>query len=262
MGIATVWEDYLSNSSRFLPLLLASVLVLAACSSRSLSLSEPTLPAPLLTPLPLRVGIKYSPEMHDFTHREDLLQAQQWTISLGAANKLLYDQIFKAMFRETVFLSEEQSPEAAGVDILIRPSVEAFEFALPQQSRSETYTVWIRYRLRVFDRSGTEIANWPVSAYGKSGAGKFDGNKAIQRATALAMRDAAALVSMRFASETGLLNRAANGESEEPAPNTNEALVDDVTSTLDETVRADNSAGGTSATPDISSAEKLRNDQG
>ncbi len=250
-------ESSLRSLARSLLIGTASLLAFTGCTSKSLTLSEPTLPVPLLDPIPLRVGIKYSPEMHDFTHHEELLANQKWTISLGEANKLLYDQIFKAMFDETVILGPDDSPQLAGVDLMIVPSVEAFEFALPQQSRTETYTVWIRYRLVVYDKAGEEIANWPVSAYGKSGAGKFDGNKAIQRATALAMRDAAALVSMRFISETGLLKSTLKG-SEEINP---DALVNDQ-GLLPGDSQDELNAGGSGQSPDIRDAEKFRNDQG
>ncbi len=230
--------------------------LLAGCTSTSMELREPTLPAPLLEPIPARVGIKYSPEMHDFTHREELLANRAWTISLGAANRLLYDQIFTAMFDEVVFLEEEDDPRLAGIDYLIRPSVEAFEFALPEQSRSETYTVWIRYRLRVFDDAGDEIGNWPVSAYGKAGAGRFEGSKALQRAAALAMRDAAALVSMRFAKEIGF-----GGEAEGEAAPAAEQLAESDTAAAAPAAPENGTVGGAPAAGQPAS-EKFRHDPG
>ena len=222
-----------------------------------MTLQEPTLPVPLLDPIPIRVGVKYSPEMHDFTHREELLANQQWTIHLGAANRLLFDQIFNAMFDEVIVFDDGQDPAAAGIDLLIKPSVDAFEFALPQQSRSETYTVWIRYRLRVFDNAGKEIANWPVSAYGKAGAGRFEGTKAMHRAAALAMRDAAALISLRFAKEIAI---GKDGQFIETAPPA-EKLAESA-----ETTGTQSAGPGPEAAPGDEEAhansEKFTNDQG
>ncbi len=189
---------------RPVPGVLVLTLLISACSSQNLTLTEPELPRPLIEQLPLRVGVQYSEEMHDFTHHEELLANQEWTVRLGDANKKLYRQIFNAMFAEVLEIEKGTDTDALGVDLVIHPRVEAFEFALPQQSRTEAYTVWIRYRLTVFDPAGDELATWPVNAYGKAAADRFEGSKAIQRAAALAMRDAAALVTMRFARETGI----------------------------------------------------------
>ena len=181
-------------------------LAISGCSSQ-VALDDPGLPEPLLTQLPLTVAVRYSAEMDDYSYEEEVLGRERWTIRLGAANKLLFRHLFDAMFSEVVELGPGSAPEDAGVDALIEASIEAFEFALPAQSRTDAYTVWIRYRLRVFDAEGAEISNWPISAYGKAASeSNFGSGDALKRAAVLAMRDAAAMVGMRFARETGLGN--------------------------------------------------------
>lgn len=246
-------------SARFATLSIFVALLASGCSSQTMTLEQPTLPAPLLDSIPLRVGVKYSPEMHDFTHREELLANQQWTIYLGSANKLLFDQIFAAMFDEVIVLGDDQDPNAAGVDLLIKPSVDAFEFALPQQSRSETYTVWIRYRLKVYDNSGEEVANWPVSAYGKAGAGRFDGTGAMKRAAALAMRDAAALVSLRFAKEISI---GKDGKFMETAPPTEKLAESGESAGTAAAVAPPVEEEPVDGVSDGTNSEKFTNDQG
>lgn len=198
-------------------------LLLSACSSQNLALSEPQLPKPLIDEIPLRVGVQYSEEMNDFTHHEELLANQEWTVRLGDANKKLYRQIFSSMFSEVLEIEKGDDPQALGIELVIHPRLEAFEFALPQQSRTEAYTVWIRYRLAVFNPEGEELASWPVNAYGKAAADRFEGTKAIQRAASLAMRDAAALVSMRFATETGIGATGLRAEPEQLAAENSES---------------------------------------
>ncbi len=51
---------------------------------------------------------------------------------------------------------------------------------------------------------GNEVANWPVSAYGKSQTASFSGSQALQRAAILAMRDAAALMIIKLDEMTGI----------------------------------------------------------
>ena len=61
-------------------------------------------------------------------------------------------------------------------------SIDAFEFSTPEQSSTEAFAVWIRYRLKVFDRDGKLTSNWPVAAYGKSQTTTMGGSAALQRA--------------------------------------------------------------------------------
>ncbi len=197
-----------------------AALVFTGCSSQ-VALTNPALPEPLLNQLPLKVAVRYSPEMSRYVHEEEVLGRQKWTINLGAANKLAFQHLFESMFTEVVEVDADTNVEAVGADALIETSIEAFEFALPSQSRSDAYTIWIRYRLRIFDGEGTEISNWPIAAYGKAGSeGMFSADEALARAAVLAMRDAAAMIGLRFARETGLGDPGGNGM---PGPEPEEA---------------------------------------
>ncbi|MDH4255688.1 MAG: hypothetical protein OEX13_14345, partial [Gammaproteobacteria bacterium] len=83
------------------------------------------------------------------------------------------------------------------------------------QSQTDAFAVWIRYRIKIFDRQGTQIANWPISAYGKSQTSTFGGDEALRRAAVLAMRDAAALIIMQMDKTTGISSLAkANAQSD------------------------------------------------
>jgi hypothetical protein len=121
----------------------------------------------------------------------------------------LFQQLFGFMFEEVTILSSEDDPDQFDFDALIEPSIDAFEFSVPNQSKTEAFAVWIRYRLKVFDSDGDLVANWPVSAYGKSEAETFSGSQALQRAAILAMRDAAAIMIMKLDEATGISQIAA-----------------------------------------------------
>ncbi len=197
-------ERRLTGRSPAIVALLLAALALSGCASQ-VALEDPGLPDPLLVQLPLKVAVRYSAEMENYRHEEEVLGGQKWSISLGSANKILFNHLFDSMFEEVVEVGPDTDVTTTGADALIEASVEAFEFALPAQSRSDAYTVWIRYRLRFFDAEGKEIANWPFSAYGKaSDAGMFGADEALAKAAVLAMRDAAAMIGLRFARETGL----------------------------------------------------------
>jgi hypothetical protein len=124
-------------------------------------------------------------------------------------------------------LGPDDDAGTLAIDALIEPSIDAFEFSVPSQSKTESYAVWIRYRLKVYDNAGDMYANWPLSAYGKSEQFGLTGDEPLKRAAILAMRDAAALMIMNLDKSTAisaLKDRpaiavaSAKPAAEEPAP--------------------------------------------
>ena len=94
----------------------------------------------------------------------------------------------------------------------MQPNVEAFEFSLPRHSRSEQYAVWISYTISVYGPDGDLRTRWPVKAYGEVDARRFKGNLTMQKATVLAMRDAATIVIDSLHRDTGF-RRAVMGQT-------------------------------------------------
>jgi len=177
--------------------------LLAGCGS-NVVLEPPTIPVPLTEKIHASVGLRMPEEFHQFVHEEEIIGREEWSIDLGSSNAVLFEQLFGYMFDKVAILTADDDPEQFGLDALIEPSIDAFEFSVPNQSKTEAFAVWIRYRIKVFDDEGDQVANWPVSAYGKSQTASVSGTKALQRAAILAMRDAAALMIMKLDDATGI----------------------------------------------------------
>ena len=143
-------------------------------------------------------------EFEHFVHEEEVIGREEWSIDLGSSNAALFEQLFGFMFEEVTILKPGDDPDQFVFDALIEPSIDAFEFSVPNQSKTDTFAVWIRYRIIVFDSDGDQVANWPVSAYGKSESTTLRGTQSLQRAAILAMRDAAALMIMKLDEATGI----------------------------------------------------------
>ena len=192
----------------------AIVAIAGGCGSQ-VSIDDPTIPDPLIDKLPMKVGGRYPEAFDHFVHEERVVGKEKWTIDLGASNRLLFTQLFSSMFTEFVVVDADTDIRDLGLDALIEPSIDAFEFSVPKQSQTEEFAVWIRYRIKIFDGEGNQVANWPISAYGKSQTTFFTGDAALRRAAVLAMRDAAALVIMQMDKATGIskLNAARNEAS-------------------------------------------------
>jgi hypothetical protein len=194
---------------------------LAAGCSSSVAFQAPTIPTPLVEKIPMSVGLRMPGNFEHFIHQELVFGREEWSIDLGRSNAALFEQLFSHMFASVKVLSENDDPNLLPLDALIETSIDAFEFSTPDQSNTEAFAVWIRYRLKVYDREGKLFSEWPVSAYGKSQTTTMGKSQALQRAAVLAMRDAAALMVMKLDEETQI-STLINKPATQPAPVSNE----------------------------------------
>lgn len=189
--------------------------MLGACSKTIVV--DSNFPEPVVPPLPLKIGVHYEEEFSNYSFKEELPNDVEWAFELGDANTELFDGIFASLFDITKTVAGTGGADAsyASLDAVIVPGIDAFEFSLPRQSRSDQYAVWIRYNLRVYLPSGVLITSWPVSAYGQSDARTFGAGAAMEEAVIRAMRDAAASVIMGFAEESKI-KETLLGDDEDP----------------------------------------------
>jgi len=175
--------------------------LVAGCGA-NVAFQAPTIPTPLVEKIPMSVGLRMASDFEHFIHQEKVFGREEWSIDLGRSNAALFEDLFAHMFTGVRVLSADDDPQLLPLDALIETSIDAFEFSTPDQSNTEAFAVWIRYRLKVYDSEGKLISEWPVSAYGKSQTTTLGKSQALQRAAVLAMRDAAALMVMKFEQET------------------------------------------------------------
>lgn len=207
--------------------------LISGCAGSNVKLQIPTIPTPLIHQIPATVGLRMPENFYHFVHEEQVFGREEWSIDLGGSNAALFTQLFGYMFQNVIVLNDSDDPKALAIDALIEPSIDAFEFSVPNQSKTDSFAVWIRYRIRVFDFDGNEVANWPVSAYGKSQTSSISGSQALQRAAILAMRDAAALMIIKLDEMTGI-SKLAESRAATAVPVATETVDAAETSALEE----------------------------
>ncbi len=178
-------------------------LIMAGCGA-NVVLDSPSIPTPLIVKIPASVALRIPAEFENYIHEEEVIGREEWSINLGRSNAALFTQLFGYMFDKVTVIGPDDDATLLDIDALVEPSIDAFEFSVPNQSKTESFAVWIRYRINVFDKDGIEVASWPVSAYGKSQTTTMGGSDALRRAAVLAMRDAAALMIMQLDKSTGI----------------------------------------------------------
>lgn len=193
--------DHLT-ATRYLTSAAVLISLMAAGCANTVTVEEPTIPKPHFDKLPLDVALRIPDEFNNFVHEENVLGRETWTIELGAANAEFFKQLFGFMFDNVTVLGPDDNARDYTFDALIEPTIEGFEFSVPNQSKTESFAVWIRYRMQIYDSVGTSASNWTVSAYGKSQKEGMGGSKSLRRAAILAMRDAAALILLQMDTAT------------------------------------------------------------
>lgn len=177
-----------------------AALLLSACGQTLVVPSD--LPEPLIEPLPIDVALYLSDDFASYHHRENVAGEAKWDIDIGKANVALFESVSRRLFRSATRVPiRPTGSSAAAFGAIIEPSVAAFEFSLPSQSATEQYSVWIRYTVKIFGASGELASTWNISAYGESGSTLLRPARSMEQATVLALRDAAATLTVGFANE-------------------------------------------------------------
>ena len=148
--------------------------------------------------MPYDVAIKYPENFNNFLHEEKVIGKKTWQVDFSHSNKLLFNKIFQSYFKKVTVIESSEERLYDNFNFTIQPSIDATEFSVPEQSQDETFSVWIRYRVKIFDHNGVEIINWPISAYGKTSTTTFSDDNDLANAAILAMRDAAALIILQL----------------------------------------------------------------
>ena len=179
-----------------------SIYWVAGCSSDASIPITTSIPNPLIEQVPVDIAVYYNDEMSQYVHNEDLGSYGNHTIDLRSQVSI-FSRIFDAMFASVTPVKSINSSEGQEADAVLVPSIEKFQFAIPEQTRKDFYEVWIQYRFELYATDGSLIHSWPVTAYGKANRLNYGGmqsekSPALREAAQWALRDAAASVSFSF----------------------------------------------------------------
>ena len=184
--------------------LVATVVVLSACGT-TVKVPSQALPDPLVQEIPLKVAVRYSNNLASYRHEETLPAGERYVIDIGAATESALNATYSDLFEQPAFIASD-GPVPANIDMLVDTGIEALQFALPSQTVTKDYAVWIKFRVKVYDANGALQADFPLSAYGKATRESIvTGQKsALTSASTLALRDAAVLLLTKFSEKAKL----------------------------------------------------------
>jgi len=174
--------------------------LLAGCGATQFE-AQPSIPAPLITKIPVVVGLYIAPEFRDKVYQEKR-DGGDYSIVIGKAQSEGFARLMDAMFDRVVPVAATDAgartdPQIRGV---IEPVLEDFAFVTPVDSGSDAYAVSLRYRVTGYKPDGEVIDSWTYTGYGAAANRNMlgGGSEVLKKAVQLAMRDAAAKLATEF----------------------------------------------------------------
>lgn len=188
--------------------------LLAGCGTTQFEAGS-VIPQPLVTRIPVVVGVHVPPAFREAVHREKR-DGFEYEISVGKAQAAGFERLMNAMFTRVVPVGSLEAgavtdPEVRGV---FEPVLEDFSFVTPSDTGTQLYAVSLKYRINAYTPAGVAVDSWTFTGYGAQASSSVpgQGKLALQQAATLAMRDAAAKIAVEFREQAivrGLIERTA-----------------------------------------------------
>ncbi|MEM6300287.1 MAG: hypothetical protein AAF749_00995 [Pseudomonadota bacterium] len=175
---------------------LLAVAFFAGCATKEVSVKG-NFPPPLLEPLPVTIGVWYEPDFlaHEFYDEAKGRSDSTWIVKTGEAQVQMWSQLLRGMFDTIVPIENKPSPEQVSdaVDAVLIPRVDELQYAIPAHTNVKVYEIWMRYAFELVSTNGDPIAEWTMTAYGKTPTAFLRSDEAaVNLAAVVALRDAGA----------------------------------------------------------------------
>ncbi|MEH6592360.1 MAG: hypothetical protein V7746_18995 [Halioglobus sp.] len=182
--------------------LCVTALALSACGTKEV-IVQGDFPEPLMDKLPLTLGVWYGDDFrnHEFFDEAKSRSESEWLVKTGNAQVAMWDTLLPGMFKEVIAM--RRSPAVGElnpiVDAVLIPHVDELQYAIPAHTSVKVYEIWMRYRYELVTSHGEPIAEWSMTAYGKTPTAFLQSDEdAVNLAAVVALRDAGANFATNF----------------------------------------------------------------
>ena len=177
---------------------LISLFWLAGCENSLVV--KGTFPTPLIDKLPHTLGVYYEPEFAQYVYKEESQDRSMWTITAGPAQVEVLSKVLPEMFTSVIPVTALPSVEnPSQAELIFSPRIDEFQYALPRETKVNVFEIWIKYNMRIYNATGQLLADWLMTAYGKTPTVFMTSKEdAMNEAAVVALRDMGATLSLRL----------------------------------------------------------------
>jgi hypothetical protein len=179
---------------------LAAAVLLAGCAPTQFEVRS-VIPPPLVTRIPVVVGLHLPPGFRTAVHREER-EGAEYVMEIGRAQTEGFERLMAAMFTRAVPVASVDAGAATDPEIrgVLEPVLEDFSFVTPRETGRSMYAVSLKYRIIAYSPAGQLVESWTFTGYGAQASSPIptQGTESLRQATALAMRDAGAKLAAEF----------------------------------------------------------------
>ena len=184
------------RAGRLFPML-AVLAAVAACGGVSIR-PEPLIPKALVQPIAADVGLIIPADMRHYTHKETRWGVD-WEVALGPGHTRIMQDVFKDCFRHVQEFNDIESARAGkDLKVLFEPRIDQYSFVTARETQGRYYAVTIRYRIDLYTPQGDKADTLTLTGYGTALATGMSSSAPLARASAAAMRGAAAKFLVQF----------------------------------------------------------------
>jgi hypothetical protein len=179
--------------------LLAVAAFLGGCGPTRV-IAHADIPQPLIDQQPVTVGLHVPKEFSEHVHKESRKVSGKWEFALGKAQTESVQKLLDAMFLHVVPVDSVEAAAAANPEIraILEPSIDEYSFVTPQDAGGPFFAVSIKYRMSIYAPDGKLADSWAFTGYGTAVSKGVNSEEPLERATALAIRDAGAKLATEF----------------------------------------------------------------
>lgn len=179
------------------------IMFVSGCTSQSITIST-SIPSPLvISNSDIRVVSFFNNNVNNYQFKSEVLEKtdNSWEINFQDTQKNIFTIILNSFFDNYNISDNFDDISDTSADLIIGFNLESFELLTPQIASNDKYSIWIKYKINIYDQKKDLIQNWSITGYGEQLTGAFKGNDAILNAISLALRDVGANLTIKLESD-------------------------------------------------------------
>jgi uncharacterized lipoprotein YajG len=176
------------------------IMFVSGCTSQSITISTSIPPPLVISNSDLRVVSFFNNNVNNYQFKSEVLEKtdNSWEINFQDTQKNIFTIILNSFFDNYNISDNFDEISDASADLIIGFNLESFELLTPQIASNDKYSIWIKYKINIYDQKKDLIQNWSITGYGEQLTGAFKGNDAILNAISLALRDVGANLTIKL----------------------------------------------------------------